>query len=112
MSSSDEESPVTPIRNGSSKSPCGWAVSEATLLTVGISALAPLLECLMSHMSASGEARRQALTQSNQNASMDMASLAKGISQLLDPSNDAAALRGSGGLRSAARDDKPDLAVS
>lgn len=109
MNGQDLGSPVSAILSDSNRSPSAWAVSEATLLTIGISALAPLLECLMSHMGSSGEAKRQALTQSNQNASLDLSNLTQAIALMQGASNSSR----SSGESSRSRDTgKSDLAVT
>jgi len=110
MNNQDLGAPISVIPNDTQRSPAGWAVSEATLLTIGISALAPLLECLMSHMGASGEAKRQALTQSNQNASLDLSNLTQAIALMQGQSNASRA----NGENSRPRESsgRPDLAVT
>lgn len=110
MSEKDEGCPVSALQPGSMRSPCATAISEAALLTVGISALAPLLECLMSHMGASGEAKRQALAQNDQNSALDLSNLAQAISALRNASGGSR--NGSESSRSSDRSNRPDLAVS
>lgn len=106
MSDQDEKSPVSPLPSEVYSSIGVRAIAEATTITLGVMALAPLLECLMSHMGSSSEARRQAVTQSNQTASLGLASLGRVLSQALDD-NDGDNKASDNGRRRG-----PDMAVT
>jgi hypothetical protein len=109
MSSEDEKSPITAIPSEAYSSVGARAIADATTITLGVMALAPLLECLMSHMGASSEGRRQALAQSNQNASLDLSNLTQAINLLHGQAN---AVPRDNGSRNAEAPRKPDLAVT
>lgn len=110
MSDQEDGCPITEVHPRCNRAPSAWAVSESTLLTLGVSALAPVLECLMSHMGASGDARRNMVHQSAQIAALDLSNLAQAISMLNSRSGGA---RNNGDLmRSAEKSARPDLAVS
>lgn len=110
MSDQGDECPVTELLPKCNRTAVGRAVSDATLLTLGVSSLAPVLECLMSHMGASGDARRQMVLQSHQIAALDLSNLAQAISMLNSRSGGARNNLDQG--RSSEKTARPDLAVS
>jgi hypothetical protein len=111
MSSEEEKkSPITPIPSDAYSSIGVRAIAEATTITLGVMALAPLLECLMSHMGASSEARRQAVAQSNNTDSIKLAHLGRMLSQTLGEHTGID--KGSDKRSDNGRNRGPDLAVS
>jgi hypothetical protein len=84
MSGQDEKSPISPLPNDAYSSIAIRAIAEATTITLGVMTLAPLLECLMSHMGSSSDARRHAVSHSNQTASLGLSNLGRTLSHVLD----------------------------
>jgi hypothetical protein len=110
MSGQDEKSPISPLPSDAYSSIAIRAIAEATTITLGVMALAPLLECLMSHMGSSSDARRHAVSHSNQTASLGLSNLGRTLSHVLEKDDSNNSSKKSGSDDDSRRG--PDMAVT
>lgn len=84
MSNPEEKSPVTCLDNQPESFIGVRAIAEMTTITLGVMALAPLLESLMSHFSASAESRRQMISHNNNASHLGLSHLGRVLNQSVD----------------------------